>query len=218
MSTNQLQYSAEETSICHQICCGIGVVGNRRSKWWEAYKNKILETLNAKRADMTSCIKRIFLSKFLIMGKRTAEKGGVLKLSVLLCYYIQKGEMAYHKKKRKEFPTLEEILLLSKGGNKYRWLCSKMMKCVIGCNVWNRRYFKEPLSDIATCSDEAFLLLTIENNNERWREEAVWIEKNRDKEDPAEKKFSEARYTNSGCSKANGRSKCFQGWSHEGYL
>jgi len=137
---------------------------------------------------------------------------------VLLCYYIQKGEMAYHKKKRKEFPTLEEILLLSKGGNKYRWLCSKMMKCVIGCNVWNRRYFKEPLSDIATCSDEAFLLLTIENNNERWREEAVWIEKNRDKEDPAEKKFSEARYTNSGCSKANGRSKRFQGWSREGYL
>jgi len=48
MSPHQLQYSSEETSICYQICCGIGVVDNQRSRGWEAYKSKILETLNTK--------------------------------------------------------------------------------------------------------------------------------------------------------------------------
>jgi hypothetical protein len=32
--------------------------------WWELYKNKIVQILNNKRADVTSAMKRIFMSKY----------------------------------------------------------------------------------------------------------------------------------------------------------
>jgi hypothetical protein len=35
----------------------------RAPQWWELYKNKIVQTLNSKRADVTSCIKRVFMRK-----------------------------------------------------------------------------------------------------------------------------------------------------------
>jgi hypothetical protein len=35
----------------------------RAGQWWELYKNKIVQTLNSKRADVTSSIKRVFMRK-----------------------------------------------------------------------------------------------------------------------------------------------------------
>jgi hypothetical protein len=50
---------------------------------------------------------------------------------------------------------------------------------------------KELLSSIATCSDEAFVLLTLENNSERWMAETNWIVENDEipEEDRAPKDF-----------------------------
>jgi hypothetical protein len=68
---------------------------------------------------------------------------------------------------------------------------------------------------IATCSDEAFVLLTLENNYERWMAEANWIVENDEipEEDRAPKDFPGSKYTNSGKSKKNGRSCRLQGWA-----
>jgi hypothetical protein len=117
-------------------------------------------------------------------------------------------------------PSMSEMFELSDDAVTYQWVCSAMIKCVVGNTMWNRRYYKEALSDIATCSDEAFLLLTLENNYGRWLDEWKWLKANRDveKEDRAPKNFRVAMYTNSGHSKKNGRSKRFSGWSREGYL
>jgi hypothetical protein len=135
----------------------------------------------------------------------------------LFCLCVT-GEVEALGKNEEAFPTMVDMLLLSKNAPIYKWVCAKLLKSVVGSNVWNRRHHKESLSDVATCSDESFLLLTIENNYERWLQEAEWIRENRDKDDKDPKNFVEAIYTNAGSSKANGRSRRFNGWSREGYL
>ena len=109
---------------------------------------------------------------------------------------------------------------LSPIGMPYDWLCQMLLPCVVGWKTWNKRKYKEPISDIATCSDKSFVLLTLENNYDRWMAEVNWLVGNKDKE-PAEqapKTFPDSRFTNSGKSKQNGRSKRLQGWAREGYL
>jgi len=95
------------------------------------------------------------------------------------------------------------------------------MPCVVGHKKWNKRYLKESLSVVATCSDEAFVLLTLDNNYDRWMAEVEWQlhqQQNNTKEPPNTKLLPEAKYTNSGKSKRNGRSKRLHGWSRDGYL
>jgi hypothetical protein len=115
---------------------------------------------------------------------------------------------------------LEQFLQLSPVGAPYQWLCQYLVPCVVGNKVWNKKKNKELLSTIATCSDEAFVLLTLENNSERWMAEANWIVENDEipEEDRAPKDFPGSKYTNSGKSKKNGRSRRLQGWAREGYL
>jgi hypothetical protein len=94
------------------------------------------------------------------------------------------------------------------------------MSSVVGNKAWTKQKHKETLSDIATCSDETFLLLTLENNYDRWMSEASWRVANEDKElaDHAPKMFPNSKYTNSGKSQKNGQSKRLQGWSRDGYV
>jgi hypothetical protein len=112
------------------------------------------------------------------------------------------------------------MMQLSASGDKYSWLCTKLLPFVVGYKKWIKSYYKEPMSSIATCSDEAFMLLTLDNNYARWMEEALWIEHNKDKDekDRTPRRFVASKYTNSGKSQANGRNKTFQGWAREGYL
>jgi hypothetical protein len=64
------------------------------------------------------------------------------------------------------------------------------------------------------------LLLTLENNYMRWLGEAKWNTSNKNKapEDREPKNFPSAKYTNSGNSKRDGRSKRLQGWAQAGFL
>jgi hypothetical protein len=133
--------------------------------------------------------------------------------------------MIRRKRKKESVPKLADIVKLSEEEATYRWICSKWMRCVVGNTQWNKRYYKEPLSDVATESDEAFLVLTIENNYDRWMAEVKdLMETNREQDDEEDGSWRAslppAKYTNSGTSTATGKasSKRFQGWSREGYL
>jgi hypothetical protein len=126
-------------------------------------------------------------------------------------------------KQQKDVPRIAEILQLSNGGEAYHWICSKMLKCVVGYATWNRRCYKELLSDFSTASDESFLVVTIENNYQRWLHEAKHRYTNCE-EDPDDDswraKLAPAKFTNSGASSANGNGsnrRC-GGWSKPGYL
>jgi hypothetical protein len=110
--------------------------------------------------------------------------------------------------------ALQDFLKLSPVGEPYQWLCQFLMPCVVCAKAWNKKKNKELVGEVATCSDEAFVLLSLENNFERWVSEAVWIVDNMDKEptDWANKDFAGSLYTNSGQSQKNGRSRSLQGW------
>jgi hypothetical protein len=130
------------------------------------------------------------------------------------------GEVIRRKNKKEEFYSLDDLLGLSKVGEPYMWLCSVLLPRVVGWKIWIKRNTKQRLREVATCSDEAFVLLTVENNYDRWLCEADWMVKNQgmEKEDQAVKNFPDAKYTNSGRSRRNGRSRRLQGWAREGYL
>ena len=119
-----------------------------------------------------------------------------------------------------EFPTLDDMMSLSDGGEAYKWTCAKFMPFVVGFKNWKRLMRTQKISQMATCSDESFLLLILENNYDRWVDEAKWLVVNKDKakEDRAPKDWAAAKYTNSGFVKADGRCRACQGWSSEGYL
>jgi hypothetical protein len=130
-------------------------------------------------------------------------------------------------KKQEAVPSLDDILKLSLGGDAYYWVMTKMMKAVVGSSVWNKRYFKELVSEFATDSDESFLVVVIENNYKRWLEEAehkvkhTIVDDNDDDDDEAwREKLSKAKFTNSGSSSStgNGSNKRCGGWSRVGYL
>lgn len=63
MDARQLVFSESKDTICYQICRDIKVKESRAASWWEIYKNKIVQTLNNKRADVTAAMKRTFMSK-----------------------------------------------------------------------------------------------------------------------------------------------------------
>jgi hypothetical protein len=130
------------------------------------------------------------------------------------------GEFEKLSSLKQKFFKLEDFSTLSKGGKPYEWLCTTLLPCVVGWKAWSKQRFKLPISAIATCSDEAFLVLTLENNYSRWISEAKWILENKNKEDhkKAPKRLESAKFTNSGKSKKDGRSKRLQGWAREGYL
>ena len=116
----------------------------------------------------------------------------------------------------KNMPTMKEILKLSKDQDVYCWFCDTFMKAVVGHNVWNHRAHNESLSEVATESDKAFLLVVMENNYDRWTSEA----KIPAREERRAARLPEALYTNSGSSKMEGRgsNRRFGGWSKEGCL
>jgi hypothetical protein len=78
--------------------------------------------------------------------------------------------------------------------------------CVVGAKLWHKKHNKELIGTIATCSDEVFALLTLENNYERRMAVARWHVNNADMapEDKAPKNFPGLLYTNSGLSKKMG--------------
>jgi hypothetical protein len=63
MDPRQLLFSADEHTICYQICHEMNLMGSRAVTWWELFKHVIVQALNSKRADVTQAIKRTFISK-----------------------------------------------------------------------------------------------------------------------------------------------------------
>jgi hypothetical protein len=97
---------------------------------------------------------------------------------------------------------LEQILELSPSGEPYHWFCKHLLPCVVGAKLWHKKHNKELIGTIASCSDEAFALLTLENNYERWMAVARWHVDNANMapENKAPKHFPGSLYTTSGFS------------------
>jgi hypothetical protein len=119
-----------------------------------------------------------------------------------------------------EMYTLQQILQLLPIGKPYQWFRKHLLPCVVGAKLWHKKHNKELIGAIATCSDEAFALLTLEHYHERWMALARWHVDNAKvaHKDKAPKHIPGLLCTNSSLGKKNGCSHCLQGWASEGYL
>ena len=118
-----------------------------------------------------------------------------------------------HYQEEKLFPTMEEFLLLHEGGSTYELFTRRFVKRIVGKNVWGNNCYQKLLSEYCTASDEAFGLLTLENQFDRWTDMYISGDNGN-----LTKKAPDALYTNSGNSKGKkGSPTRFQGWTNEGY-
>jgi hypothetical protein len=64
MATTQMEYSNDKTTLCAIICSAMGMLDPSTAvPWWEPWKDMIADVLNAKRADVTGAIKKVFVRK-----------------------------------------------------------------------------------------------------------------------------------------------------------
>jgi hypothetical protein len=62
MATTQLEYSNDPTTLYAIICSAMGMLETSTAVlWWEHWKNMIADVLNAKQADVTRAIKKVFV-------------------------------------------------------------------------------------------------------------------------------------------------------------
>jgi len=77
---------------------------------------------------------------------------------------------------KKQMPSVEQILLMrSPGNDAYYKFFDEMLSQVVGRTVWKRDTVLKPVRKIATCSDEAFAILLIENSFDAWIKQAEKI-------------------------------------------
>jgi hypothetical protein len=82
MNNNQLNYSTERNTICGLICADMGMDEPKAAvSWWETYKSMIADVLNAKRADVTGALKRVFLRKLQQTGKGFFDSASLLTVA-----------------------------------------------------------------------------------------------------------------------------------------
>jgi hypothetical protein len=102
---------------------------------------------------------------------------------------------------KEELPDMTELLLLCQGCEaEWFWFDNNVIECVSGKRAWGKEKSMKVLTESITASDEAFALLLLINNWDKWLAE---------EEKPPRKK--DPMYT--GSTKGN---KKFQGWSDLG--
>ena len=112
------------------------------------------------------------------------------------------------KDKTFKIPTVKEMQQLRENQSLHILVCERFLKTVTGEEKWNCNHLIRPLQEFVTPSDEAFLMLVLENNEDRWTDE--W-EKGITKDSDVP-----AKWTNSGRSKGDGKTRKFCGWAKEG--
>lgn len=122
-------------------------------------------------------------------------------------------KLTEYKEKGQEFPTLPEFLELHEGREAYELFTREFIRRIVGEKEWLGNNYRALLSEYCTASDEAYGLLCIENNYDRW----TYMQESKDYKDKSGN-APPALYTNSGNSTGGrGAPKKFQGWSMVGY-
>ena len=108
---------------------------------------------------------------------------------------------------------MDEFLNLHHEEEHYFVFAKEFIRIMVGKKKWKHQSFRVNLSEFCSASDEAFCLLTLENNYMRWCgmvESGDYGDKGHTAPPPL--------YTNAGKSNRKvGTAKPFQGWSAEGY-
>jgi len=87
-----------------------------------------------------------------------------------LTYYYYHAELA----KGGELKELEDYKKLRQNPECFKQLCDEFMPCVVGRSKWCAESYHKELSQIATATDEAWVLLVLENSWDLWKQMAEW--------------------------------------------
>lgn len=101
-----------------------------------------------------------------------------------------------------------QLLDMRRRPKMYGRYCKAFLKCVVGDHKWRSNYLTRPIKTFVSKSDEAFVLVVLENSWHRWMHQYK-NKSNKDNTFPA-------AYTNSGVSSKDGKTKRFCGWSEAG--
>ena len=104
-------------------------------------------------------------------------------------------------------PTMNRILSARKKLDDFQWYCDNFLSVVVGRQAFNKQKFKMLVSKMATRSDEALMLIIVENSIERWTNEF--------KHPAADAKtWGDPKYTKSD----KNETRKHRGWSEEGIV
>ena len=70
-----------------------------------------------------------------------------------------------------ELPTLQRIFKARENLNDFQWHCENFLSVMVGKQVFQKKKTTDLMSKLATRSDEAMLLLHMENSIEKWTAE-----------------------------------------------
>ena len=99
---------------------------------------------------------------------------------------------------------MDRLLKARKDLDSLKWYCENFLSIVMGRQTYNKQKFKVLVSKMATRSDEALLLVIMENSIEKWTKEY-----HNPAADP--KMWGEPKYT-----KKRNETRKHQGWSEAG--
>jgi hypothetical protein len=112
---------------------------------------------------------------------------------------------------QEQIPTWDEIEKMHFNDAGYMWFLSVFLKHGVGAKNWNQCHLRQVVSKYCTPSTEAYVLLVLQNNYNRWMDRA---------ENPMKpnKELAESLFTNGGISRRGGNasSKRGGGWSSDG--
>ena len=85
---SQLMWTQTPNSICHYVCTSMNVRPEYRERWWHHHQENVMKELNRKRSDVSSAMKKVFLSKYSWKhrGYDTMDDSVALTLS-FVCYH-----------------------------------------------------------------------------------------------------------------------------------
>lgn len=204
------RWSDNDNALCLKICKDLNVYPAKYRAFWEEHAVLINATLNQRRNDVTTLLKKEFKSKSSIGITGYTLFNKCTNIFVVFVFWLEEQILIYDKD-NEGLPPMHEILQLSMDKDVYIWFLSVFLKHGVGARNWNQLHLRKTISKYCTPSTEAIVLLIIENNYNRWIDEHNNVEKLR-------KELAPPLYTNGGISKRGGKATSKQGggWSTEG--
>lgn len=208
-SQRDLDEFTDNNSLGSVIMTLLKVEKPDRLPFWNAYKEIVADAIANRRTTITNDLKKVVMSKYSTTYNMLSDTVSLSHYN-LFCLFLsgikadnkalndQGKEVPSHK----QLPTLEDILKLRQAPQRnnntaFTFMVEHLAGTVIGQRKWKTTRCYAPLNKHMSVSDEAFMLLVLENQYD------LWVNS-----DTAS--VGRGQYTK------NGPNKKFCGWTNEG--
>ena len=156
-----MEFSVDEYSLCQYICLQMNITGHQQGAFWTSIKDTVKRMIEKQRTNATSGCKRAFI------GKNKSKPCYVPLMSITLT--PAPPEIEEQEENIDDFVIRPDTLdKRFEEFNMYADFVVFYIGAVIGLRRFEKEKCRKKYSDYVTVSDEAFAVLTIENNWLRW--------------------------------------------------